>query len=91
MRVVNNHDRHRYEAWVSDQLAGFATYNERPGVIVMLHTETEDAFEGQGIGSQLASAVLDDLRSRGLQVKPVCPFFAGFIARHPEYADLVAG
>jgi uncharacterized protein len=32
---------------------------------------------------------LDDIRSRGLQVVPLCPFVAAYIRRHPEYEDLV--
>jgi predicted GNAT family acetyltransferase len=33
---------------------------------------------------------LDDIRSRGLKVVPLCPFVAAYIRRHPEYEDLVA-
>ena len=58
---------------------------------LMLGPLTVDpAFEGRGIGSQLATFALDDARARGLAVVPRCPFFAAFIGRHPEYADLVA-
>jgi hypothetical protein len=32
---------------------------------------------------------LDDLRARGLALVPLCPFVAGYIERHPGYADLV--
>ena len=46
-------------------------------------------FEGHGVGSRLVQGALDDLRARGLAVVPLCPFVAGFIDRHPEYADLV--
>ena len=38
---------------------------------------------------QLVSGVLDDIRARGLEVVPLCPFAAAYIRRHPEYADLV--
>ena len=31
---------------------------------------------------------LDDVRERGLKALPVCGFVQGFIARHPDYADL---
>ena len=33
--------------------------------------------------------VLDDARSRGLEVLPRCPYIAGWIARHTDYLDLV--
>ena len=44
---------------------------------------------GQGLGGQLVRAALDDVRGRGLAVRPDCPFIKGWIAKHPDYADLV--
>src|SRR6478735_488398 len=87
--VRNNRDRSRYEAFVDGKLAGFAQYVMRGGRIVLVHTEIHDEFEGKGVGSALAKGALDDLRSRGLPVVPLCPFIAGYIGRHPEYRDLV--
>jgi predicted GNAT family acetyltransferase len=43
-----------------------------------------------GLGSRLVRAALDDVRGKGLQVVPLCPFVRGWIERHPDYADLVA-
>ena len=42
-----------------------------------------------GVASHLAQVALDDARAQGLRVIPRCPFVADYIARHPEYADLV--
>jgi predicted GNAT family acetyltransferase len=89
VRVSDNRERHRYEAYVGDDLAAYATYEEVPGGIVFLHTKTEPEFEGHGVGSHLAEAALDDVRRRGLRVTPRCPFIAAYIERHPAYADLV--
>jgi len=83
-------DRHRYEARIGDKLAGYAEYVLRDGGIIFVHTQVDDAFEGQGVGSALARAALDDARARGLAVEPRCPFIRGWIQRHPDYADLVA-
>jgi uncharacterized protein len=47
-------------------------------------------FEGKGVGAALVQGVLDDVRARGLKVRPCCPFVAAYIRRHPEYEDLVA-
>jgi|HubBroStandDraft_4_1064222.scaffolds.fasta_scaffold775139_1 predicted GNAT family acetyltransferase len=89
VRISDNRARHRYEAHVDGVLAAYATYELAPGRIVFRHTQTEPAFEGHGVGSALAEAALDDVRARGLLVIPQCPFFASYIARHPEFADLV--
>ncbi len=88
--ITNQEDKHRYEAALDGQLAGFAEYNLLKGGIMFTHTEVLPAFEGRGVGSALARHVLDDARARGLQVVPVCQFIAGYIRKHREYVDLVA-
>ena len=60
-----------------------------PGLIIYTHTEVPDALEGRGIGSKLARTVLDYARAAHLAVVPSCPFIRAYIARHPEYQDLV--
>ena len=82
---------HRYILEIDGRLAGQVVYLLHPGRITLLHTEVEPEFEGEGVGSRLAKGVLDDVRRRGLVVKPQCPFIAEYISRHPGYADLVDG
>jgi len=91
VRVADNPDRARYEAYVGDELAGVVTYRIRPGVVVALHTEVDPRFEGHRVGSRLAWVVLEDARAKGLRIDPVCPFIAGYIERHPQFAGRVAG
>jgi len=81
--------RERFEADLDGELAGVIDYRLGDGVIVFVHTEVDDAFEGQGVGSRLAAAVLDAARDRGLRVVPQCPFIRSYIERHPEYGPLV--
>jgi predicted GNAT family acetyltransferase/glutaredoxin len=88
--VVDVPERSRYELRVGGETVGEAAYRLRDGRIVLIHTEIDEALEGRGLGSVLAAAVLEDARRRGLEVVPLCPFIAGYIERHPEYADLVA-
>lgn len=88
--VVERPDVDRYELHVAgDGVAGFVTYRRSPGEIAFLHTEIDPAYEGKGLGSVLARRVLDAARQQGLAVLPYCPFIRGWIARHPDYADLV--
>lgn len=61
----------------------------QPGAVVLVHTDIDPAFEGGGLGRLLVGAALDDIRERGLQVVPLCPFVAAYIRRNPGYADLV--
>lgn len=87
--VVRDDDRQRYEARLDGKVVGHSRFQTRPGTVVFIHTEVEPAYEGHGVGSELARAALDDVRRRGEKVVPRCPFIADYIARHPDYADLV--
>jgi len=89
-QVRRNDSRHRYEIEVQGRLAGFLDYREEDGTLALVHTEVLDGFEGQGLGAQLARRALEDAREQGRQVDPSCSFVASYVARHPQYADLVA-
>jgi predicted GNAT family acetyltransferase len=83
-------ERSWYEVTVDGKPAGHATYRDDGEVRVFLHTEVDDRFEGQGVGSALAQGALEDVRASGRTLVPRCPFIASYIDRHPEYAGLVS-
>jgi predicted GNAT family acetyltransferase len=87
--VADNPAENQFEGRLDGRLVAHSEYALAPGVITFLHTEVDPAFEGQGLGSTLASSVLDEVRARGLQVVARCPFIAAYIRRHREYADLL--
>ena len=87
--VVDNPDQNQFEGRLDGRVVAHSEYEMAPGVITFLHTEVDPAFEGQGLGSALASNALDDVRARGLQVVARCPFIAAYIRRHREYRDLL--
>ena len=87
--VVHNPEESRYEIHVDGARAGFTHYRTTPEALVFDHTEIDDAYEGQGLGGQLARGALDDVRARGDRVVAECPFIKGWIAKHEEYQDLV--
>jgi uncharacterized protein len=71
-------------------VTAFVTYRLGNGVITLQHTETPVEARGQGIASQLIKGTLDMVRARGLKVIPNCDFVRAYIAKHPEYRDMVA-
>lgn len=86
--VVMNEQTHRFEARLEGETA-FTEYVIHNGSMVLPHTVVPPAFEGKGVGSALAKAALGYARDHGLTVKPHCPFIAGYIKKHPEWADLI--
>ena len=90
MTITDNHEASRYELTVDGEVAGYVEYHDHGNRRSLNHTVIEPAYEGQGLGSKLASGVLDDARARGLDVLPYCPFIRSYIARHRDtYLDLV--
>lgn len=85
--VTDAPDQQRWEARIDGELVGFAQYKRHDGAITFFHTEVER--EGAGIGTALVRTSLDAARTVGARVHPVCPFYAGWIERHPDYGDLV--
>jgi predicted GNAT family acetyltransferase len=86
--VSNNPEAHRFEA-VVDGVTAFSQYHLRDGLIIFVHTVVPPALEGKGVGGALARAGLAYAREQGLKVVATCKFIAGFIAKHPEYQDLL--
>lgn len=84
-----NDDEHRYEMVDDGEVVATAIFQDRGRRRVFLHTDVDDAVEGQGVGSDLVRGALDDTRSQGRLVVPLCPFVNGWIERHDAYADLV--
>jgi uncharacterized protein len=87
--VRNNPGRTRYELEVDGHLA-VAVYTLAPGVITFVHTEVPKELGGRGVGTVLARGALEDVRRQGLKVVVRCSFIKAFMAKHPEFNDLLA-
>lgn len=89
LRVVHDEEKHRYEAWSGDTLAGVAEYRERADRTIFTHTEVDAAFEGQGVAKALAATALEETVKRGRVIVPLCPFIASYLRKHPDLAEHV--
>lgn len=81
--------RSRFEVLVDDEVVGFLVYHEEEGRVAFPHTEVLPRHQRQGLAGRLTATALEAARQREQQVLPYCRFVAGFIARNPEYIDLV--
>lgn len=93
LSVEHDVNRSRYRIRDGVDYIGLIDYTMRSNgaVLAMTHTEVLPVRQGGGVAGVLAKAALDDVRARGVEVDPVCPYIARFIRRHPEYADLLTG
>ena len=89
LRVSHNLEKERFEIDLGDGSFAIAEYRLYPGKIAFTHTEVPSSHEGHGLGTKLVVAALSYARQHGLEVIPICPFFAGYIQKHPEQQDLL--
>ena len=89
VEVADHPEAERYEVRVDGVLAGFAEYRRGPGQIAFTHTVVDEEYGGRGLAGRLARVSLDAARASGVSVLPFCPFYRGWIAKHPDYLELV--
>lgn len=89
LAIRDNPDRHRFEVDLGDGNLAVAEYLLRPGKVLFTHTEVPKEHGGKGIGTALIRFALDAARERGLEVVPICPFFADYMRSHPDVQDLL--
>src|SRR5688572_27388909 len=81
--VVDNAAARRFEVTVDGHVA-VLEYRRRDDRLVLVHTEVPDELEGQGIGSALVRAALDDAIRGDLTLVPQCSFAREWLERHPD-------
>ena len=89
MNIYEDPENHRYVVEVDDVIAGFTVYHLAGGRHIFVHTEIQSTYSGQGVGSALVRYALDDVKSKGGKIVPLCPYVAGWIEHHPEYKAII--
>lgn len=62
--------------------------NARGGV-VLLSTWVDHAYRNHRVVTELVARVLDEIRESGKKITVICPVVGEFIARDPEFLDLI--
>lgn len=88
IEVRHNPATRRFEADVHGLLA-VLVYKIVPGRMLIQHTEVPPALEGRGLAAKLTRVALEYARREKLQVVPACSYTASYMAKHPEYNDLL--
>ena len=72
-----------------DGETAYLEYSLSGNVLELTHTEIPKKLRGLGLSSSLAETALNWAREQKLKVDIICPSVKDYIAKHPEYADLV--
>ena len=87
-QLIDNEEARQYEYHI-DNVVPRIEYIKSGEKIFLSHTEVPQQLEGQGIGSAIIKAALEDIERKELTLIPLCPFVAAYIKRHPEWKKLV--
>jgi len=82
-------DRGRFQVAV-DGAACELEYRLHAGVMNITHTGVAPRVQGRGIAAALMRAALDQARTAGWKVRPLCSYARVYMQRHPETGDLLA-
>ena len=86
--IKHNEKAHRFES-ENNGLLSVLVYKIVPGRMLFQHTEVPPSLEGRGLAAKLTRVALEYARKEKLQVVPACSYTASFMAKHPEYNDLL--
>ena len=89
IQVVDDADAGQYLGLVGGEALARLDYQERDGVRTLLHTEVVPRARGRGLAADFVRQVLEGIRREHRRVAVVCPYVTRFLARHPEYRDVV--
>lgn len=88
IEVENNREMRRFEIRQGGEVA-LIDYILRKDRIIFLHTEVPEAMQGQGFATKMAKTALGFARENHLKVTSLCSYMDLYLARHPEYEDLL--
>jgi uncharacterized protein len=86
--VERNDDLSRYEGRVNGEIVTVINFGRRGDVLDITHTRTRMRWRGRGFAGKVTIAALEDIRTNGWRVHPICSYTVSFLDSHPEYIDL---
>lgn len=75
---------------VVDGIEAEMTYSRAsPTLVIIDHTEVPGGLRGRGVGQALVLRAVEDARTEGFKIVPLCPFAKSQFERHPEWRDVL--
>ena len=72
-----------------DGEVAYLEYKMSGNVLELIHTEVPEKLRHHGLSDKLAETALNWAKENNFKVDVICPAVHNYLARHPEYSDLV--
>lgn len=91
VRIEDNQAHCRFDLFVGEELVGILGYRDAEGdAVAFMHTVVKEEFGDRGWAAVLVRASLNTARDRSWRIVPICTYVRGYLAKNPEFLDLVA-
>lgn len=87
--VINDVERGRWFASLGAEAIAELSYRFVGGRVVLLTTWVDPAYRHNRVATELIARVLDEIRETEKKITVICPVVGEFIARNPQYLDLL--
>ncbi|MET7750118.1 GNAT family N-acetyltransferase [Micromonospora sp. NPDC005367] len=87
--VINDAEHGRWIAALGAEAIAELQYRFVGGRVVLLTTWVDPAYRHNRVATELVARVLNEIRESGKKITVICPVVGRFIARNPEYLDLI--
>lgn len=86
--LIHNKEEKRYEFHI-ENITAFIEYERNKDVLSLTRTIVPKELAGRGIAKTLCIAVMEEIETQGLKMKPECSYIVSFIEKYPEYQKLI--
>lgn len=86
--LIHNKEEKRYEFHI-ENITAFIEYERNKDVLSLTRTIVPKELAGRGIAKALCIAVMEEIETQGLKMKPECSYIVSFIEKYPEYQKLI--
>lgn len=89
IRYENNGKKGQFVAIENDTEAGLMTFTwAGEHLMIIDHTEVNEAFNGKGVGKALVYAAVEKARQESFKILPLCPFAKATFDRNKDLDDI---
>lgn len=83
------HGRYTATAAGREGMAMIVFTKRGPHLISADHTEAPDSLRGTGAAAALVAHMIEDARTNGFRIIPICPYVRAQYERHPDWQDVM--